>query len=59
MRSTEGGSGEEMVMGEEDMRARELGFDDGDLGEGGSIGSSKGPKGFKYVCIGGIPFSEG
>lgn len=49
MRSIEGGGREEIGMEEEGMRARDMGFNVGDIGEGGSIGSSKGLKGFGDV----------
>jgi len=35
MWSTDGGGGEDIGLGE-DMRAKEMGFEGGDLGEGGS-----------------------
>jgi len=59
MWSTEGGGGVEIGIDEEGMREREDKFNVGDLGEGGSIGFSKGPKGFRDVWIGGITFDEG
>lgn len=49
MWSTEGRGGGEIGIEKEGMRARVVGFNVGDLGEGGPIRSSKGPKGFVDV----------
>jgi len=48
MQSTEGGCEEDIGLGV-DMRAKEVGFEGGDLGEGGSKESSNGSKGFRVV----------
>lgn len=48
MRSTEGGGGEDIGLGE-DVRAKELGLEGEDMGEVGSKESSNGSKGFKVV----------
>jgi len=48
LQSTEGGGGEDIGLGV-DMSAEEIGFEGGDLGEGGSKESSNGSKGFGVV----------
>jgi len=59
MWSTEEGGRGEIGIEEESMWERGLGLDIRDLGEGGSIGYSKGPKGFANVWSGEITFKEG